>query len=57
KEEEEAKELQRKAMATPKNSKIVIPGRREPGVPLRKRGFAQVSWLKAAQVSWLNPAQ
>ncbi|CAG8609438.1 28691_t:CDS:10, partial [Dentiscutata erythropus] len=39
KEEEEAKELQRKAMATPKSSKIVIPGRREPGAPLRKRGF------------------
>ncbi|CAG8529954.1 3737_t:CDS:10 [Racocetra fulgida] len=39
KEEEEAKELQRKAMATPKSSKIVIPGRREPGVRLRKRGF------------------
>ncbi|CAG8606785.1 831_t:CDS:2, partial [Scutellospora calospora] len=39
KEEEEAKELQRKATTIPKSSKIVIPGRREPGVPPRKRGF------------------
>ncbi|CAG8620152.1 11452_t:CDS:10 [Funneliformis mosseae] len=39
KEEEVEKELQRKAIATPKRSRIILPGKREPGTPSRRRGF------------------
>ena len=39
KEEEEEKEQQRKASVTPKHSRIILPGKREPGTPSRRRGF------------------
>ncbi|CAG8756908.1 5812_t:CDS:1, partial [Acaulospora morrowiae] len=37
KEEAEAKELQRQSASAPKSSRIVIPGKREPGTPIKKR--------------------
>jgi hypothetical protein len=37
--EEEEKEQQRKTAATPKHSRIIIPGKREPGTPPKRRGF------------------
>ncbi|CAG8726815.1 3231_t:CDS:2, partial [Acaulospora morrowiae] len=37
KEEAEAKELQRQSASAPKSSRIVIPGKREPGTPMKKR--------------------
>ncbi|CAI2172411.1 14512_t:CDS:10 [Funneliformis geosporum] len=39
KEEEVEKELQRKATSTPKRSRIILPGKREPGTPSKRRGF------------------
>ncbi len=35
----EEKELQRQATATPKHSRIILPGKREPVTPSRRRGF------------------